>query len=68
MGTISQTFSTIIFQITATEWIHKRAQHGANDEERLVERIPQIRKNIYLATGTDDIKGLMESTEDLNTN
>ncbi len=38
-------------------------------EERLVERIPQIPGKIfyYLATGTDDIKGLMESSQDLNT-
>ncbi len=37
-------------------------------EQRLVERIPKIPGKIfyYLATGTDDIKGLMESTEDLN--
>ncbi|SRX73264.1 alpha/beta hydrolase [Aequorivita antarctica] len=37
-------------------------------EERLVARIPQIPEKIfyYLATGTDDIKGLMESTQDLN--
>ncbi len=32
------------------------------------QRIPSIKSKIfyYLATGTDDIKGLMESTEDLN--
>ena len=38
-------------------------------EERLVQRIPQIPGKIfyYLATGTDDIKGLMESAESLNT-
>src|SRR5690606_1030510 len=37
-------------------------------DERLVERIPKIPGKIfyYLATGTDDIKGLMESTEALN--
>src|SRR5690606_41568036 len=37
-------------------------------EERLVERIPKIPGKIfyYLATGTDDIKGLMEDTEGLN--
>ncbi|QQX77385.1 MULTISPECIES: alpha/beta hydrolase [Aequorivita] len=37
-------------------------------EERLIERIPAIPGRIfyYLATGTDDIKGLMESTQDLN--
>ncbi|CAM3512588.1 alpha/beta hydrolase [Aequorivita lipolytica] len=37
-------------------------------EERLAERIPAIPGKIfyYLATGTDDIKGLMESSEDLN--
>ncbi|MEM0517919.1 alpha/beta hydrolase [Aequorivita flava] len=37
-------------------------------QERLAERIPQIPGKIfyYLATGTDDIKGLMESSEDLN--
>lgn len=38
-------------------------------EDRLVQRIPQIPGKLfyYLATGTDDIKGLMESSEDLNT-
>lgn len=37
-------------------------------EERLVQRIPQIPEKLfyYLATGTDDIKGLKESTESLN--
>mgnify|MGYP006195992129 CR=1 FL=1 len=37
-------------------------------EERLVERIPQIPEKIfyYLATGTDDIKGLREASEGLN--
>ncbi len=39
-------------------------------EERLVDRIPAVKEKIfyYLATGTDDIKGLMESAEDLNKN
>lgn len=38
-------------------------------DERLVDRIPKIPGKIfyYLATGTDDIKGLMESVESLNT-
>ena len=38
-------------------------------DTRLVERIPNIKAKIfyYLATGTDDIKGLMESTKSLNT-
>lgn len=38
-------------------------------DTRLVERIPNIKSKIfyYLATGTDDIKGLMESAESLNT-
>lgn len=38
-------------------------------DTRLVERIPNISGKIfyYLATGTDDIKGLMESAESLNT-
>lgn len=38
-------------------------------DTRLVERIPNISEKIfyYLATGTDDIKGLMESAESLNT-
>jgi len=38
-------------------------------DSRLAERIPQIPNKIfyYLATGTDDIKGLMESAEHLNT-
>jgi hypothetical protein len=37
-------------------------------DQRLVDRIPQIKEKIfyYLATGTDDIKGLMETSEDLN--
>ncbi len=37
-------------------------------DERLVSRIPQIKEKIfyYLATGTDDIKGLMEASESLN--
>lgn len=37
-------------------------------EERLPERIPSIESKIfyYLATGTDDIKGLMEISEELN--
>ncbi len=37
-------------------------------EERLSERLPAIKEKIfyYLATGTDDIKGLMESSQDLN--
>lgn len=37
-------------------------------DQRLVERIPQIREKIfyYLATGTDDIKGLMESSVSIN--
>lgn len=38
-------------------------------DERLVNRIPKIPGKIfyYLATGTDDIKGLKESVENLNT-
>ena len=38
-------------------------------DTRLPERIPQIPQKIfyYMATGTDDIKDLMEITEDLNT-
>ncbi len=38
-------------------------------EERLAERLSIIPEKIfyYLATGTDDIKGLKESTENLNT-
>lgn len=38
-------------------------------EDRLVERIPVIKEKIfyYLATGTDDIKGLMDASESLNT-
>lgn len=38
-------------------------------DTRLVERIPNIKGKIfyYLATGTDDIKGLMDSSESLNT-
>lgn len=37
-------------------------------DQRLVERIPQIPEKIfyYLATGTDDISGLMEATVELN--
>lgn len=37
-------------------------------EQRLPERIPSVESKIfyYMATGTDDIKGLMESTEALN--
>jgi predicted alpha/beta superfamily hydrolase len=37
-------------------------------EDRLVQRIPSIEGKLfyYLATGTDDIKGLMESSESLN--
>lgn len=37
-------------------------------DSRLAERIPKIPEKIfyYLATGTDDIKGLRESSEDLN--
>ena len=37
-------------------------------DERLVSRIQQIKEKIfyYLATGTDDIKGLMEASESLN--
>ncbi len=37
-------------------------------EERLPERIPAIESKVfyYLATGTDDIKGLMETSDDLN--
>lgn len=37
-------------------------------DERLAARIPQIPGKIfyYLATGSDDIKGLMEAAEDLN--
>lgn len=38
-------------------------------DNRLAERIPNISEKIfyYLATGTDDIKGLRESAESLNT-
>ena len=38
-------------------------------DTRLAERIPSIKSKVfyYLATGTDDIKGLMESAESLNT-
>ncbi len=38
-------------------------------DQRLIERIPNISEKLfyYLATGTDDIKGLMESTQDLDT-
>ena len=38
-------------------------------DTRLAERIPSIKSKVfyYLATGTDDIKGLMESAENLNT-
>jgi predicted alpha/beta superfamily hydrolase len=37
-------------------------------EERLVDRIPEIPGKIfyYLATGTDDIKGLMDSSQNLH--
>lgn len=37
-------------------------------EERLAARIPQVQQRIfyYLATGTDDIKGLMQTAEGLN--
>lgn len=38
-------------------------------EERLVTRLPNIKQNIfyYVATGTEDVKGLQESAESLNT-
>jgi len=38
-------------------------------EDRLVERIPNIKEKIfyYIATATDDIKGIQESAENLNT-
>ncbi len=37
-------------------------------EQRIPERIPMVKTQIfyYMATGTDDIKGLMESSESLN--
>lgn len=37
-------------------------------EDRIVKRIPEMKEKIfyYLATGTDDIKGLQESVKDLN--
>lgn len=37
-------------------------------EDRIAQRIPAIKNKVfyYLATGTDDIKGLKESTESLN--
>ncbi len=39
-------------------------------EERIAQRIPEVPQKLfyYLATGTDDIKGLRESAEALNTN
>ncbi|MBT0606919.1 alpha/beta hydrolase-fold protein [Aequorivita echinoideorum] len=38
-------------------------------DDRIAQRLPSISQKVfyYLATGTDDIKGLMESTEALNT-